>query len=136
MSTFLKLLPLELQDVKEYHEPEGELGSNDHIVGEASEDIRKLFTYGKNLQKRYVTLEMEMKLTDNLSKRGELETQHQEFQAKARVISQLFWIAVRDEFSLWDKPDVGIRQGYQVVWIDEEQKPPTPGTSLKDLLGL
>ncbi|MEK7083606.1 MAG: hypothetical protein AAB932_00030 [Patescibacteria group bacterium] len=34
-----------------------------------------------------------------------------------------FWIAVKDAHGLWDKPCIGIRAGWKIVWSEELSNP-------------
>jgi len=138
MSTWLKLLPVELGEIteKEYIEPQEELDPQKfHIVGEMTDDLKRLYTLWLVLSKerdecaltaKYAKDEREEKL--NIAKYAELEE-------KTDVVKRIFWISLRDEFGLWNKLDgirVGVSKGFKVVWAE---RPPRGRSFLDGLMG-
>lgn len=130
MSTFIKLLPLEMDEVKEYREPDMELREKDHVVGDMSDSLKKLWTLWKQTAYRADELKLQLRYGEQNTSVG----QARELESKAQVIRDIFWIAVNDEFELWGKLRVGVRKGFKVVWNEEEmpQLPPF----LKGIMGL
>ena len=139
MSTWLKLLPLELSEITEYVEPQTELDPQKfHVLGEMTEDLKKLYTLWFTLAKqkdeyllaaRYAKDEKEEKL--NLTRAIELGE-------KTEVVKQIFWISLRDEFNLWnklviDEVMIGVSKGFKVVW---SERPSGPRNLLDYLRGL
>lgn len=117
MSTFIKMIPLELDEIKEYREPGMALEGTDHIIGDMSDTLKKLWTLWKQVQ--YSAAELGIKL--QCGEQDISQAKICEMEAKSEVLRALFWIAVADEFDVWDKGHLGVRQGYKVVWSD---KPP------------
>ena len=115
MSTFIKLLPLELAEIKEFQEPTADIEDGDHVVGDMSEDLKKLWTLWK--QSAYRASELKLQL--RYGQQNVTKAQTTEAETKAEVLNIIFWIAIHDEFSLWDKESTGVRKGYKVVWSDE-----------------
>lgn len=123
MGTFLKLLQLELDSLEQsdYFEPEAELGSDDNVVGELSDDLVRLFTMWRQAQKSMTEKAIQARfgrLDDD--KRDELLAQTEEAHLKMHVVSDLFWIEVREEHKLWDKSNIGVRKGRKVVWYEDK----------------
>jgi len=119
MSTFLKLLPLELQEIKTYSEPHVEVGDNDHTVGTMSDELKKLYTLYMSYLRRAEELKLEARF-GQIADTVEHSARTFEMKSKAEVLAGLFWVGVNDAFSLWTKPSSGVRKGYTVVWSDSE----------------
>ncbi|GAI05743.1 unnamed protein product [marine sediment metagenome] len=130
MSTFIKLLPLELDEVKEYREPDMPVAEEDHIVGDMSESLKKLWTLWKQTAYTASSLTLQLRYGEQNVSKGQIY----ELDAKAEALRGLFWIALNDEFELWDKIHVGVRKGFKVVW-NEEEMPHIP-PFLKGLMGI
>lgn len=121
MSTFLKLLPLELQDIQNYIEPRQEKVGGDHIVGVISDDLKKLWTLCQQYAESSAKAEAELRFggagEEFLGKVNELSE-------KAKALRDIFFIALCDEFELWDKKSTGVRKGFEVVWTEEDDSLP------------
>lgn len=124
MGTFWKLLSLELGslDQNDFYEPDVKLRPDDHVVGDLSEDLIRLYTMWRLLEKQTAEKIMEAKfgrLSDE--QRVELLSKTFELHHKAQFLSDLFWIEVKDEYHLWGKFDIGVREGRKVVWFEEKR---------------
>lgn len=125
MGTFWKLLSLELSslDQNDFFEPDAELEQDDQIVGDLSEELIRLYTMWRLLEKQAAERMIEAKygrLSDE--QKWEMVCKGKELHIKAELLSELFWIEVKDEHHLWDKSSIGVRKGRKVVWF-EEKKP-------------
>jgi len=122
MSTFLKLLPLELDGIAENDiiEPARELEKGDREVGIMSDTVKRLFTLGRLLERDSIQSILDGKYCADKAKKLELEAKASELEAKSHAINELMWISIRDEFSLWSE-GTGVRQGFKVVVIEEEE---------------
>ncbi len=118
MSTFIKLLPLEMADIKTYSEPHQKITPNDNIVGDMSDDLKKLLTITILSGRKFAEMQVERKF-GNLENDENWEGKFREAQEKTELLTKIFWVAVRDEFSMWDKGSIGVRKGFKVVWLDE-----------------
>ncbi|GAJ23799.1 unnamed protein product, partial [marine sediment metagenome] len=87
MSTFLGLLPIDLQEVKEYQEPDMETERGDHIVGTMSDDLKKLYTLWRQFSYRASELALQLAHGRQNVSRGEVA----EIRTKAEVLKELFW---------------------------------------------
>lgn len=118
MSTWLKLLPLEIQEVDELIEPIDEVKKGETVVGTPSDDLKKLWTLCKAGKKAAELLEVELKYARaSDEERGKIA----ELTCKAKVMEMLFWIGVADELQLWSHQEqCALRVGWQLV----EFKPP------------
>ena len=114
MSTWFKLLPLDLQDVKELVEPIDEIKEGETVVGTVSEDLKKLWTLSRAGKKAAELLAVELSYTPPGATPERAKASEQV--SKARIMEMLFWIGVMDELQLWGHPEqCGLRVGWQVV---------------------
>lgn len=116
MSTWLKLLPLELDGINkpEYIEPDHPLAKGEHSIGEMSDMTRQLYTLGILLEKDGRQHQLDANYCDDRAKKLELETKAAEFLSKSNIIRELMWIGIKDEFGLWGE-NIGVRIGFKVV---------------------
>lgn len=118
MSTsWLKLLPLALQDVTDFFEPIDEFDSRQECyAGEMSEDLKRLYTLWQHCLKSAMQQGVDARFARSRNEREYSLGAFVEFSAKAKALEGIFWISVRDTFSLWSKSDIGIRSGFMVVY--------------------
>ena len=121
MNTFLQLLPIELNEVKEYHEPVSKFGKNDHKVGVMSEDLKKLYTLWNNSMRTEAMMKAEREF-GKVADPEEYDAKLDEISQRAEILRLLFWFALKTEHDLWCR-NVGVREGFVVVWSDEEPNP-------------
>lgn len=120
MSTWLKLLPLEMTTVEDFREPTDKIDPRyDHIVGEMSDDLKRLYTLWMQIDRESERLAHEAKWESDEAKKRQLVTNVYEIYKKAEILQEIFWISLKDDYQLWDKPSVGVRKNYQVVWTEE-----------------
>jgi len=132
MSTFIKLLPLELADIHEYREPDREIAPEDNIAGDMSPNLMKLYTLSLIYARRYAEAKIEL-VYGKPNNDQNLAARAAELDQKTKALVEIFWIAVKDEFSLWDKENIGVRKGFKIVWF--ERQGPNFGDFLNDILG-
>lgn len=114
MSTFLKLLPLELSGIKEFIEPSFKTESGDHVVGDMSDADKRLHTLGHLLEKDAAQYQLDAHYCNDPVRKEELEAKAHELKMKSGILTGLMWISIRDELGLWDK-NIGVRKGFTVV---------------------
>ena len=122
MSSWFKLLPMELSTIDEsdFVEPAYEQEAKDSPVGEMSDITRRLFTLSLFLEKNARQAGLDARYCADKTERLELRAKSQECMEKAKLIADLMWISIKDEFGLWGKP-VGVRAGYKVVIMPEPE---------------
>ena len=130
-TTWLKLLPLELEDTKNI-EPEDDIKVGETEVGCLPNDLKKLYSYKRALGEQGLRLTLEARLCSDKVKQVEMSAQLCRLKMTADIVNNLFWVAVNDEFDLWDKSDIGIRKGWIVVWYEDK---PDVEDLLRRLLG-
>jgi len=121
MSTWFKLLPLDIEDVDELIEPIDEIKEGETVVGAVSDDLKKLWTLCKAGRKAAELLEVELRYTPAPAQE---RARVAELISKARVMEMLFWIGVIDELQLWGHPEqCGLRVDWQVVEFKAPEMP-------------
>jgi len=131
--TFLDLMlrDMEITEVgpDEPFKPMAKLEEGDHEVGEATEAQKKLFIMAQKLAKMALDTKSELYFAPDEGARAKLAVRFNEFVSKHNVFMDILWVSVKEEFKLWDKPSIGLRKNWIVVW-NEPQVP-----TLRDLLG-
>ncbi len=122
ISTFLKLLPLEIEETTDYTDPGYELEPEDHVVGVMSDYLKKLYTVMVAKDGTMKALLAKIEFLDTEEELKETITRLNEMKSKRSAIADVFWICLKDEFSLWGKNDVGVRTGFEVVWTDSPMR--------------
>ncbi len=126
-------MELNLLNQDEFYEPDAEVMPDDHVVGELSEDSIRLYTVWRLTEKTCSEKMIEARFGRLSSdRRNQLLTQVQEMRGKTELLSNLFWLEIKDDHKLWDKPNIGIREGRKVVWY-EDKGPRILGIGFGDL---
>lgn len=108
--------------LEELLKPAGEVGESDHVVGNIADDIplQRLFTLGMRLAEAAERAGLDARWETDPARQEELLARANELGEKGRHVLGIFWIGVKDSFGLWTQPSVGIREGWQVVWGDQD----------------
>ena len=119
-TTWLKLLPLELQGITDIMEPPGDVGENDNVVGVMSDDLKRLYTLWRMCTKESEQARLNYRYSPNP------EDKHKalEYKSKAEALQHIFWTCVNEEFDLWHRYSTGVRKGWQVCWSEESDDEP------------
>lgn len=133
MNEWIKLLPLEIQEVTELLSPQHSVDTTDTVIGSLPEELIQLFSLWTATAK-----ESDRALIDLRYSPGDdaLLARYDELSDKSKALQALFWIGVKEHFNLWGmagKKALGIRQNYQIVsFAHTDNMPPF----LKGLFGL
>lgn len=121
MSTFVKLIPMELDLITQdaFIEPTEPVTKKDHVVGNMDDELKRLWTLYIQYQKKAEIAEVEARYGGNIA-------EAQSLAMRTHALDSIFWIAVNDKHQTWDKPSMGVRSGWKVVW--HELDTPTFGT--------
>lgn len=107
-------------------EPFGDVKENDHVAGEADDELKRLYElaiqYEKSGFESFVSAQ-HAKTKENLEYHAKKAS---EFHKKHEILIASFWASIRDSFDLWAKSSVGIRKGWKIIWNDEEEEEPEP----------
>lgn len=115
MTTWIKLLPLELNGINKLIEPPDDIKKGEHKVGTMSEELKRLYT----LWKESYRLAEQHKLNHRLEPSVDEEKTWKYYDYKTDALREIFWFCVHEEFDLWGKPTTAVRKGWQVVWYEE-----------------
>lgn len=117
MNTWISLLPLDLDNItpEQIIEPTDELSPGDEEIGIMPETSRKLFTFGRMMERDSGLRQLDARLTNDQNTRAGLLSKAFELGTKCNLIRDLMWIDIRDELHLWHYTDIGIRRGFKVV---------------------
>ncbi len=125
MNIWPPIIKLELEELKvdSFKEPEREVCSeHDHVVGVMSEDDRRLYTLMGIKRYEATRLHLEIQFLGKQTSE-ELMGRFFRLRAEAKLVESLFWLNIQNEFSIWSKGRVGVREGFQIVWTSESQNP-------------
>ena len=130
MLVFLKMLPIELEEITEYIDPITPIGYKERAVGTASNDLKKLYTIWKLREKITDQNAVEVKYSRSLEDQLTGVISLNKNMEITEFLSRLFWISLKDEFDLWKEDKrIGIRSGYTIVVIEL----PDTGDILRDM---
>jgi hypothetical protein len=132
-SSWLSMLKMELSLIgpDELIEPESGDGEddderdNEHFLGEASMEIKRLWTYFATLEEKATRTLIDAKYARaSIDKRESLLKKASEMKAKAEMARSILFLNIRDQYQIWN-PNlaVGIRKGWRVVSFKSESNP-------------
>ena len=135
MSTWLKLLPMELEGVSpdDFVEPPHTGYKTDKVVGTMSDICKRLYTLHCQLERIAGQSSLDANYCNDKMEKKRLEAKACECVEKAGTMMAIMWIAIRDEFEIWNRY-IGIRIAYKVVTCPEHEGRQMPPL-LRDLLG-
>jgi len=107
------------EEQEDLAETEQKPGQYDHVVGVAVPDLRKIFFVSKQYHQNALEIASSLILCDP-KERKKKESDLARLHLYAEAVRDIFWISCRHAFpELWDKPSIGIRKGWQIVWSEE-----------------
>jgi len=115
MSTFLKLMPIALAEVKQYHEPTNEVAPEDTVIGVLENDHKALYTLWLQTKREADLKGVEARYESDPEERERMNGKAYELGAKAQCVYELMWIAINDHFGVWPKMFLMIRKGWVLV---------------------
>lgn len=121
--TWLKSIPIELDMISEneLRQPVNKIDVKDHLVGELSIGLRKLYTLmlltEESAMKKMVEVRFSSKSIDD---DPQMLGSYKELQYKGEALRNLFWIGVNAEHNLWQYESIGVRRDWSVVWSDPD----------------
>jgi hypothetical protein len=115
MSTFLKLLPMELSVITKFSEPTREVKSTDTVIGTIENDHKALYTLWLQTKKAGELKTIEANYETDPEEKERLNGKAYELGAKAQALYELLWIAINDHFEVWPRMHLRIRKGWQLV---------------------
>ncbi len=126
MPTWLDMLSIEMEnmDATKLIEPPHEVDpSRDHVVCKAEEALCKLYSLAMQFEKEANVALINARYSGNLNEIKDALENGARLMKKVETLREIFWISLKDNHDLWNKPSVGIRRGWKVVWSDSDPMP-------------
>lgn len=102
-------------------EPNTPVGPSDHVLGEASASMKCLYTLAYQCDRTAFEFQGTARFGQNDDERRHAFRLWQAHEEKTKLLNELFWACLRDQHDAWDKPSVGIRNGWIAVWSENNQ---------------
>lgn len=123
-TTFLDIVGMELAEMANAHtelsQPLGELREGDNEVGVVDDDSKRLYALAQRYRRKSEEAAVAARYATTKGEMEELAERAMMLQSKASTILDVFWISLKDAHDLWEKPCVGIRVGWRVVWSENQ----------------
>lgn len=116
-------LDLETVEAGDPLEPGDEIGPGDHEIGMADPEHMRLYVIARRWQKAGMTAAVEAKFAGSVEEREELQVMALQLYEKSDILLTIFWVSIKDSLELWDKPSIGIRKGWKIVWSENDVPP-------------
>jgi|SRR3989344_2526532 len=113
---WIESLPKELDEIKEFIDPTVEIESNDIVVGDATNEMKRLYTLSRKYEEIFTRMAVEARYAKNENEQIKAIKKATEANQKRETLLEIFWICIKDYFELWGKNSVGIRKGYKIIW--------------------
>ncbi len=125
MSTWLKLLPIELAGINddEIVEPPYGIETGDIVVGDMPAMSKQLYGLGMALERDASQFALDARYCAEPEKKEALGVKAGELMTKSKTLKDMMWISLKDEFGLWDK-SIAVRKGFKVVITEDDDVPP------------
>ncbi len=132
--TWLDSLHMELENIDgKLIEPTGEVQPNEHAVGTADTDVRKLYGLAMQWDKTAMETLVAARYVNSRADQESAAETASVLHKKSQILMDIFWASLKDSFDLWQKPSIGVRAGWKVVWSEPEV--PNLGDVLGRLFG-
>ena len=125
------LKAIENIDPDQVASPEGEIKEKETAIGPMSDDLKCLHAYRNKLSDEMKELIEKSKAEIDaiaigdqeiaIAKSEETNTSLKKMEKILTLIDSIFWKDVRSEFPQADDKAIGVREGFQVVTIEEEE---------------
>ena len=117
---FVELLSITVDTSQSDVMPSMPVGPGDQCVGEANTTAKRLYILTQECARAAYALQGEARFGDDAQKCQDAASQWHVHEFKTKILYELFWVCVRDQYGLWDKLNVGIRKGWIVVWTQDD----------------
>jgi len=114
---------IEEAPIDEIPEPQEVMTPGDHVVGILNEGLIRLFGLACVLMEKAAGQEQmaDYLLADGYADQSNAaHAKMDKYLIKYEVIAELLLLKIRSDFNLWDKPNIGIRTGFRVVWFNDD----------------
>ncbi len=116
-----RTLVIELQntDISRSFSPKNEMEPGDIFLGDADDDSKRLYCLSKKYEQSSLESYQLANGSNDENVAGFHKKKGKELQEKADILMGMFAEALRTLLNAWDKPLVGIRKDWKVVWTDK-----------------
>jgi hypothetical protein len=129
-------IELENMDGKSIIEPDGEINSTDHVIGEVPESLKMLHSLALSWAKAADENLLALKYASGREKDFYI-SKYNELSTKSKILADIFWASIRDELNLWSNTQnitLVIKKGWKIIII-HNQIPPIIKSILDDIFG-
>ena len=122
---FIDLIKMDLNSLeeKDFLEPNVPLAPGEVLVGDMSVDHKKIFTLMTSTLKQSEELKLKARFSNSDIQRSLFE-EFSLLQDKYNLLNDMFWFEIKlAHRDLNNKPSIGVRQGYKIVWIASTSNP-------------
>jgi hypothetical protein len=123
---------LDALDMKDIIQPNNEVQEGDNVVGEADDDLKKIYGYAMMMKRTGMQIMVSIHFESDKSSTGYQQSIERmlEYKGKHEALMSIFWVALKDKYNLWSKDSVGVRKGWKVVWHKNDDD-----NEIRDFLG-
>lgn len=126
MASWLESLQTQIAEIRgdqlSFAEPDGDPCPHDHVVGAINEHLQRLFFLKKQNMRRAYELVAELALCP-IAERAQKTAEAERHNSVADLLDHIFWMSCRHAFpEIQDKPSIGVRKGWLLVWTEEHKK--------------
>lgn len=121
--SWIKILQIEIGEIKKYIEPRESVDAENEIpLGEANEEVKRLFTLRELLNKTGAEMAIKARFGETKEAREQAILKLHELKDKVETVNHNLWTSVHEQLGHWEK-NIGIRKGFVVVIL--KPKPPS-----------
>lgn len=124
MGTLLKLLPMELSELKpkDFIDACSDLEKGEKAIGEMSDEEKRLHTLWRRAVIEGKKLKAELELLSDEDRERTIQ-QLLILDKRVRILKELFWYTVNEDHHLWSLDNIGIRRGFKIVTFKGQPNP-------------
>lgn len=128
MTTWLSSLNEQLNKISidDLVEPDGKIEDGEHYVGTIDDDLRKLFHLHQLQVQKGMMCEAELRTIRDKSHREKQKKKIVYLEREVDVTFRMFWCSCMYAFPETRGKDIGIREGWKLVWFEPKPEPTDP----------
>ena len=117
---WLKLLPTELQMIKpeELIDPGQDRESGDNFVGVMNDQLKRLYTLGRELHAKSTKAKADYELATTKEKSMQALQEGIRLSMRSDILRDILFYELNEAFNLWDKDTISVRTGFEVCWSE------------------
>lgn len=123
-ASWLGMLRMELSLIDEFIEPDTESEDNEAILGVASDEVKRLWTYYSKTEEIATRTLIDAKYCKKHDEKDDLMKRAFEMKLKAEMARSILFLSLRDQFGIWNPTvGIGIRAGFQITTFKDTSNP-------------